>query len=70
MSGGNKRRRKKCPWNICHLGINVVQSMLLCICDNAQLKSEEYYINLIRFCQFDRVVVSQKSPIHIHVVRI
>ena len=45
-------------------------AMLLCICDNAQLKSEEYYINLIRFCQFDRVVVSQKSPIHIHVVRI
>ena len=26
MSGGNKRRRKKCRWNICHLGINVVQS--------------------------------------------
>ena len=26
MSGGNKRRRKKCHWNICHLGINVVQS--------------------------------------------
>ena len=45
-------------------------AMLLCIYDNAQLKSEEYYINLIRFCQFDRVVVSQKSPIHIHVVHI
>ena len=28
MSGGNKRRRKKCHWNICHLGINVVQSCL------------------------------------------
>ena len=28
MSGGNKRRRKKCRWNICHLGINVVQSFL------------------------------------------
>ena len=27
MSGGNKRRRKKCHWNICHLGINVVQSI-------------------------------------------
>ena len=26
MSGGNKCRRKKCNWNICHLGINVVQS--------------------------------------------
>ena len=26
MSGGNKRHRKKCRWNICHLGINVVQS--------------------------------------------
>ena len=26
MSGGNKCRRKKCRWNICHLGINVVQS--------------------------------------------
>ena len=26
MSGGNKRRRKKCHWNICHLGINVIQS--------------------------------------------
>ena len=28
MSGGNKRRRKKCRWNICHLGINVVQSIV------------------------------------------
>ena len=30
MSGGNKRRRKKCRWNICHLGINVVQSVEVC----------------------------------------
>ena len=29
MSGGNKCRRKKCRWNICHLGINVVQSTKL-----------------------------------------
>ena len=29
MSGGNKRRRKKCRWNICHLGINVVQSIIV-----------------------------------------
>ena len=28
MSGGNKRHRKKCRWNICHLGINVVQSKI------------------------------------------
>ena len=26
MSGRNKCRRKKCRWNKCHLGINVVQS--------------------------------------------
>ena len=26
MSGGNKSRKKKCRWNMCHLGINVVQS--------------------------------------------
>ena len=30
MSGGNKRRRKKCRWIICHLGINVVQSPKQC----------------------------------------
>ena len=29
MSDGNKRPRKKCRWNICHLGINVVQSFKL-----------------------------------------